>query len=554
MAGKRIDTYPAAATADDADKVLMLQPDGLGRWKLVQETRAALRAALLAGDGLAAIAELLADGQYFSVPADLQAVPLNRFGSAAIGNDWTLVMETALAEGVPILIPIGTFNVEQIVVGTTAFIVGRHRELSILKLADGANTHVIQTENVDSLVGTDPTSVAPYGIILRDFSIDGNSANNSSGCGIKVFARRMLFQNLYVHHVKDDGLYSDYSDTAGGWPPGSASEILGMEGILRDLTFDFIGGTGVRMGGPHDTAMENIISMRTSQKAANTYDGFHFLPGMTGRMRNLHAYSANLADGPVHRYGILDEAGGLEIIASHFEGSATANAYFKGENTTVSDTQFYATRNAARNLIVGGPKTRVSGRLFDAAADSTTTKPIGLTMGLSGDYATECVIDLTVSAQDAGSLDLTYSAGKNKITLRGSQGGSNPVLIGSPQATDAVDVLVDSTRYARNGHAGNANLAAGGTNASDATALPYRVNRVTSASGNNGVKLPDSVQFVGEAGGIFVVNTTASAIKVYPAGSDFIDNAGSGYVSVPAGKSATFSCSVATAWGFSVSA
>lgn len=481
---------------------------------------------------------------------DATAVPLNRFGSAAIGNDWTLVMETALASGEPILIPIGTHNVEQIVFDTNATIIGRHQRLSILKLADGANTHVFQTDGVDALIGTDPTDVAPYDVTIHNLAIDGNRANNTDGCGIKAFARRLHLSRLNFYNIPEDMIYMDYSDSASG--PITGAGMLGMEAIFRDLWGDFIGGYGVRMGGPHDSALENIHVIHASQNASNTYDAFYFGPGMTARARNLHCYNSGGAYG-IQRYGLLDEAGSLDITASHFEGSGTANAYLKAPSSMLTNCSFYATRNAARNLIIGAPKIYVSGRLLPAASGSTTL-PIGVTMGLSGDYPTECIVDLHVDTQDAGSLDLTYSAGKNKITLRGSQGGSNPVIIGNPLSTDVIDVLVDGTRYARNGHSGNANLAAGGTGASDATALPYRVNRVSSTSGNNGVKLPDSVQYVGEAGGIVVVNTTASIIKVYPAGSDFIDNAGGSYVSVPVGKSASFSCSVATAWCAVVSA
>ena len=219
----------------------------------------------------------------------------------------------------------------------------------------------------------------------------------------------------------------------------------------------------------------------------------------------------------------------------------------------LTNCSFYATRDAARNLIIGAPKVYVSGRLLPAASGSTTL-PVGVTMGLSGDFPAECIVDLHVAGQEAGSLDLTYSAGKNKITLRGSQGGSNPVIIGDPLSTDAIDVLVDDTRAFRMGFTGANNVAAGGTGASDATALTSPSNRVTSASGNAGVKLPDSKMYAGGGVNIAVVNVTASIIKVYPAGSDFIDNAGSGYVSVPVGKSASFSCSVATAWCAVVSA
>ena len=64
-----------------------------------------------------------------------------------------------------------------------------------------------------------------------------------------------------------------------------------------------------------------------------------------------------------------------------------------------------------------------------------------------------------------------------------------------------------------------ASVAAAGTDQGTATALTKTVNIVTSATTNQGVKLPTAAAGVS----VTIINTTAVTIKVYPSTSDVID-------------------------------
>jgi len=69
------------------------------------------------------------------------------------------------------------------------------------------------------------------------------------------------------------------------------------------------------------------------------------------------------------------------------------------------------------------------------------------------------------------------------------------------------------------------NLAAGGTNQSDATAIVSRITHIGSASGNNGVKVP--VLRAAAIGDVyFVINKSGATVKIYPQSGENIDNAG----------------------------
>jgi len=53
-----------------------------------------------------------------------------------------------------------------------------------------------------------------YNIILKDFKIDGNSANQSSGGGLVLneYVYNVLVSNLYIYDIKQSGLYADGFD------------------------------------------------------------------------------------------------------------------------------------------------------------------------------------------------------------------------------------------------------------------------------------------------------------------------------------------------------
>ena len=62
-------------------------------------------------------------------------------------------------------------------------------------------------------------------------------------------------------------------------------------------------------------------------------------------------------------------------------------------------------------------------------------------------------------------------------------------------------------------------VTAAGTTQGDATALTKTVNMITTATANQGVKLPTAAEGLS----INIINTTAVTIKVYPNTSDVID-------------------------------
>ncbi|MCF1468494.1 hypothetical protein FS764_16425 [Agrobacterium vitis] len=441
--------------------------------------------------------------------------------------DWTAVINTALAAGKSVLLPEGVTGVTGLTVIDMSRIKGVHHRRSILKLLNGSNKHIISTANFDAQFGTVVSTVVPQGQVLRNFSIDGNRANNNiiaaNGVvanGIALYARKMSIVNVNGYNIPGHFIACDYRDTASGSIAPGDNGMLGMEGEFRNLWADFVGGHGMWMYGPHDSFLANCHMLHCSMNANNTYDDFHFELSFSARGYNLHGYNSGLYNN--HRYGIYDAAG-CDIDASHFEGSATANVYIKGQRGVYTSIRAYSPRGALYNVIIGGNQNRFSGYLGGAASGSC----IGVRLGLDGtDYSAGNVVDVIAVDQNSGTIDFTYSQGNNQISVSGTQ-ASGSAYVGTPPISEVLDMQINGVWYRQKGNAAGNNITAGGTSSSDATPLTARANRITAVTGNAGVKLPSSLMLVGET--IFIFNATSSPIKIYTTGSDAIEYPGNSF-------------------------
>lgn len=99
---------------------------------------------------------------------------------------------------------------------------------SILKLDDGADVDMIQNENF----GTDVSDGGDDSIIIRDFKIDGNRANQTGGADVHGIAfdapdtnrnTRLLLQNLWVTACEGHGIH----------PKGT--DYLKVQNVISDL-------------------------------------------------------------------------------------------------------------------------------------------------------------------------------------------------------------------------------------------------------------------------------------------------------------------------------
>lgn len=130
--------------------------------------------------------------------------------------------------------------------------------------ASGSNADVIQGRHFLSLVNTAwryPETRGDNFVKITDMVIDGDKANNSAGYGIRIWGDAMYWDNVTVQNAAQDGIFTQYSDSAGPalFPvnPSQGDPTSYFRGIKMLNN----GGNGWTYNGPHDS---NIFSPNCS--------------------------------------------------------------------------------------------------------------------------------------------------------------------------------------------------------------------------------------------------------------------------------------------------
>lgn len=124
---------------------------------------------------------------------------------------------------------------------------------TIFKLANGANTDVIQGAGFSSLTlsGSSTGGIGGWGI--RDCTIDGNKANQSGiSYGIRVYGYEFDLTRVSIRNCLTDGLYTEWGNFGQPGPDSS------MEAVYHSLEIHGNGGNGWHNRGPHDSRTYDV--------------------------------------------------------------------------------------------------------------------------------------------------------------------------------------------------------------------------------------------------------------------------------------------------------
>lgn len=196
------------------------------------------------------------------------------------GEDVTTALQNALLVSaqaqMPVTLPAGGYLVsDTLELDDYTGFVGAGREVTILKLDDSSNVDVIQTRDFSSFESNANFAQLPTGTVLLDFSIDGNSANNTSGSGISSHGIARNYRRLNIFECAEYGLYSNGTPTAGTNYPAS-TELGGMrEDTITDVHARRCGLSGIRYKGPNDIWLDNIICSINGLSDLTEGYGFH---------------------------------------------------------------------------------------------------------------------------------------------------------------------------------------------------------------------------------------------------------------------------------------
>lgn len=288
---------------------------------------------------------------------------------------------------------------------------------------------------------------------LRDITIDGNRANQSSGDAVRLECIGHQIQNVKIINAKHNGLMMTAPDAV-SWYPNQHGTISRVEIIGA-------GRNGLEYQGPSDGNGDYIVVIDASQEADNTYDGI--VVG-NGRWRNLHAWGRLHQGGnplpPAHRYALHVTDFAVDISDSQFSGGKTAQMYVSptAHHPKIAGVRFYNPYFEGYdkhvldyNVII---ESQYGGHLTDfeiqGVFDNEDEK--GIDFGTVAHPAKGWRVSGIISNTPGGAIDLTHSGGHNLLDIRGFYAG-DPPNIGSFHASDIGSILIhEPVGYAGTAH------------------------------------------------------------------------------------------------------
>lgn len=305
------------------------------------------------------------------------------YGAVPDGStDCTTALQSAInaaqAANLPVLLPAGTMVCGQVTVspGNTLVMRGYSKEGSVLQLKNGANAYLIALSPGTNFITVD----------FRDFTIDGNSVNQTAACGCIYGAGSVQsrYDNLHFKGFYDIGLYL-YQNTNGGF---------GHHNRVTRCLFD--GSDNV------SGANQKCIQMQSCDENFIAWNDFEHWGGL----------ASNPGTEP---YAIKDWSGLQEIIGNVFVGGQEAIRVQDSQSTRIIGNTF---DGVGRNGVhLSGSKNVVVGNLF---SNGGTSNP--------GNYS-QCEVDFSTSATIAGNAFFVNSNGVVKAAVRELTANANRTLV-----------------------------------------------------------------------------------------------------------------------------
>jgi hypothetical protein len=307
---------------------------------------------------------------------------------------------------------------------------------TVIKLVASSNVAVMQSQYFSHLTGTndynDPTyGGGPYDFHINDLTVDGNSANNTSGDGIQIYGYDYTMSNVRVRYAAGDGIYSEWSTVAAAENP-PADGIAPTPGGLAEARLFGVsavgnGNNGINWQGPHDSHWDSIFSARNnnnSNSSVTAGDGIYEANAGFGLLAvNVHTWDGRTTQ-PAQLWGLyIDAATGggnanVNIVNGEFEGSLTGQLFFGSSENQCTNCWVYDSRVNGVTLVQwgDGTHTNISNTTFNGYLNSSGKT--GLTF-----------------------YNLASDGGGNVITGKAYSGdSSNTFLSATPASSDTVNV------------------------------------------------------------------------------------------------------------------
>lgn len=409
----------------------------------------------------------------------------------------------------------------------------------VLRLADGANVTMIESEGFAGLTGTtSPDGVVDVAVV--GLWLDGNRANNAAapagaGHGVALYGRHMLVDGVRVENAARRGVHLEYTGP-GGWG------VSPYDARSPWLTTGWTGEEGL-WNGASDAHFGSLNINSASQAGDGLYDAIRLARG--ARIGQANVWRAG-SSGPTHRYSLRIDpaAAGSTLARAHLETGASGNLYVGGDVCHIAAILY--------SLISGQQAILAASRcVLDLVVDQAA--PFDTTLGALRveNGAQQNFVRLIGRGGAYTLVDIVSSSGGNVIDAVSYADGAATLLAGAPAATDAIRIVgnhATAERALAKRAFRDTAIAGVGTTQAGAAPLVSWASRIYPVTGQTAFVLPAAM-----AGAeVELANVGAVGALIYPApGQKFLHLAADAAVTIAAGRRGSIIGVSATEWAIS---
>lgn len=351
-----------------------------------------------------------------------------------VTNDTAAVqaaIDAALAAGLPVHFPGGTYLVTGLTFATGAELIGSGVGKTIIKLANGSNADVLCSAGAYSLFGGSSYGGANQWRI-QGMTIDGNASNQSpadpDACnGIAFYSAKFVLRDVVIKNVAGHGIRSEwytYGENSGG-----------IEAFLSNVTIDTVGRHGWWNNGPHDLHAESVVIIDASAETDNTWCGIYASTKSSGRYFNAHVWHRAATTNRV-QYGFSSN-GGNELVACHFEGGRKQLQHRSNWDRVIGCNLFAHNGAAGTALVSFESNENIHSACRYSGTNGTSMYALEYKSGASGNI----VVGAYFNGFDISSpLLFTADGGLNRISGIGYSASGGSTTFGG---TKAASTLID---------------------------------------------------------------------------------------------------------------
>ena len=343
-------------------------------------------------------------GQFFNVKA---------YGAIGDGlTDDTSAIRSAIAAASNaglIFFPQGTYLTQKLTINSGLWFVGAGYETTIIKLKNATNDNVIESSNFQTLTGTN-TTATPYNFGICNLTIDGNSANQTVGNGIALYAFGYTLDTIRIRNCVQWGLWQEWASSTAAPTSGDS-----MEAYITNFKIHGCATGGISFKGPHDSQFVNGVIYANGNHAAGSKN----LYIVADQFGSGSVFSLIHIWGGTYDYGIYNNCTGISFVDCQVEGANVAEIYQAANSCNFENVKVFSLES---NLV----SSNVKGVVFASNAASN-----------KGNFKMENI--------GGGVLDMTGSGGGHDIDIFADYytvgvAPPSPAIIGGVDATSRINL------------------------------------------------------------------------------------------------------------------